>query len=85
MKTSDSLSISPNRQQANVVLEMKVCKETAKKKNTKLQIQTQNKVLSILTQFFKTKTKMTTCFFKNIFHFEQVLLRYGLDPTQTPY
>ena len=36
MKTSDSLSISPNRQQANVVLEMKVCKETAKKKNTKL-------------------------------------------------
>ena len=31
MKTSDSLSISPNRQQANVVLEMKVCKETAKK------------------------------------------------------
>ena len=31
MKTSDSLSISPNRQQANVVIEMKVCKETAKK------------------------------------------------------
>ena len=84
MKTSDSLSISPNRQQANVVLEMKVCKETAKK-NTKLQIQTQNKVLSILTQFFKTKTKMTTCFFKNIFHFEQMLLRYGLDPTQMLY
>ena len=84
MKTSDSLSISPNRQQANVVLEMKVCKETAKKipnYRSKRKIKNCQYWLS----FLKTKTKMTTCFFKNIFHFEQMLLRYGLDPTQTLY